>query len=69
MHQRLCPPGQVAGMVVTGLERGSERLVRHLFAAGDLIGWLTRAPEQVTPPPDPADRRAGAREMPIQAGF
>lgn len=48
-------------MVVTGLERGSERLVHHLFAAGDLIGWLTRAPEQVTPPPDPADRRAGAR--------
>ena len=52
---------QVAGLLVTGLERGSERLVDHLFSQGRLIGWLTSAPERVArPPPVNGSSRSGA---------
>ncbi len=46
--------------MVTGLERGSEALVQHLFNEGGLIAWLTGAPECVEPQaPASAEGRAG----------
>ena len=38
-------------MLLAGLEYGDEALLAHLFGDCDLIGWLTSAPESVTPVP------------------
>ena len=51
---------QVAGLIVTALERGSDRLLQHLIGPGQLIHWLTSAPEAVTPQPRASDASAGA---------
>ncbi|KAK9834883.1 hypothetical protein WJX81_006337 [Elliptochloris bilobata] len=59
---------QVAGMVVSALESGSDEFLAHLFQEGQLIGWLTSAPSTVTPTPRPNDDRAGERK-PLRAGY
>ena len=51
---------QVAGMVVSALESGSDEFLAHLFYDGQLISWLTSAPETITPKARPSDARAGA---------
>jgi len=47
-------------MVVSALEGGSDEFLAHLFREGQLIGWLTSAPETVMPAARPGDARAGA---------
>lgn len=47
-------------MVVSALESGSDEFLAHLFHEGQLIGWLTSAPDTITATPRPDDARAGA---------
>ena len=47
-------------MVVSALESGSDEFLAHLFQEGQLISWLTSAPEAITPKSRPNDDRAGA---------
>ena len=47
-------------MVVSALESGSDEFLAHLFQEGQLISWLTSAPEAITPKSHPNDDRAGA---------
>lgn len=47
-------------MVVSALESGSDEFLAHLFQEGQLISWLTSAPEAITPKSRPNDARAGA---------
>ncbi len=47
-------------MMVSALESGSYEFLAHLFQEGQLIGWLTSAPETITPKSRPNDARAGA---------
>ncbi len=54
-------------MVVSALEGGSDEFLAHLFREGQLIGWLTSAPETVMPAARPGDTRAGAPRPTRQA--
>ncbi len=54
---------QVAGLIVTALERGSDRLLQHLIGPGQLIHWLTSAPEHVMPLPRATDSYAGTHHL------
>ncbi|BDA44664.1 Serine/threonine-protein phosphatase 6 regulatory subunit at N-terminal half [Coccomyxa sp. Obi] len=59
---------RVAGLIVTALERGSDKLLQHLIGPGQLIHWLTSAPEAVTPQPRASDANAGQRGT-LRAGY
>jgi hypothetical protein len=57
----------VAGLIVAALERGSDKLIQHLVGPGQLVRWLTNAPETITPLPRPSDARASEALNPCPA--